>query len=478
LVCNRSYGNCLAGDFSFSNITLAADACDGVAMTYDQFVTFKSQGLVSTQMSVSGNSASVQVNNNTSCTMPIDLISYKMYDQTTANQVFYAESSATVYSYSSQTITVETPSCMAQIDAYLGDGPHSLAGNPNTYGRLIDYTFTQNNSNDYANASGNFCTNVEPLTISCSASPSVINVNESTSWNALASGGVGSYLYSWTGTDSLYGSSQSVSKNYSISGTKNATVTVTSGGQTASANCSATVNQQQIYNNLTVSCSANPSSTDVDEYINWSANASGGTNGYTYSWTGTDGLYGNSQATSKYYSNEGTKYGYVTVTSNGQTATASCSARVYEDNNDDEDLYVSCYASPSNPQVGSQMHWYADVSGGDGDYDYDWSGTDGLDSSSRSPSMTYYNGGSKSATVRVYSDGQSDTATCYANVNQNTVLAYSQYNQTPMAGAVYLSQVPYTGLADNLNLIWFIIGLALFSAYIAYVIYSYKKENA
>ena len=133
-----------------------------------------------------------------------------------------------------------------------------------------------------------------------------------------------------------------------------------------------------------------------------------------------------------------------------------------------DDINVSCYASPSNPQVGSRMNWYARVDGGDGDYDYDWSGNDGLNSSSRSPYMTYDFPGSKRATVTVTDgSGNEDTATCYANVN--SVLAFSQINQQPLVDAVYLNQMPYTGVADNMKLYLFIGMLALFSAYIAYV---------
>jgi len=120
------------------------------------------------------------------------------------------------------------------------------------------------------------------------------------------------------------------------------------------------------------------------------------------------------------------------------------------------------------------MNWYADVPGGDGDYDYDWSGTDGLNSSSRSPYMTYDSAGSKSAKVTVRDgDGNRESDTCYVNVN--AVLGFTQAYQPPMASAVYLSQVPYTGVADNYKLYLFVFILALFSAWIAYIIIERKK---
>jgi PKD repeat protein len=144
---------------------------------------------------------------------------------------------------------------------------------------------------------------------------------------------------------------------------------------------------------------------------------------------------------------------------------------------EEDDLSVSCYANPSsNIQTGTRINWSVRVSGGDGDYDYDWSGTDGLNSSSRSPSITYYNPGTKRATVTVTDgDGQEDSDTCTINVN--SVLAFTQEYQTPIAPAVYLNQVPYTGIADNYRLALFISVLALFSAWIAYVVISYKKNT-
>ncbi|MGB8815746.1 MAG: FG-GAP-like repeat-containing protein [Minisyncoccia bacterium] len=84
-------------------------------------------------------------------------------------------------------------------------------------------------------------TNPPPLTIACSVTPATANVGEPITWSVSASGGLGSYTYSWSGTDGLIGNSPNVSKTYSSSGQKTATVTVTSGSQTISASCSTTV---------------------------------------------------------------------------------------------------------------------------------------------------------------------------------------------------------------------------------------------
>lgn len=228
--------------------------------------------------------------------------------------------------------------------------------------------------------------------------------------------------------------------------------------------------------NLTASCHADDSSVRVGDTIRWTVNASGGNNSYSYTWTGSDGLYGNSSSVSRSYNYDGTKYAYVTVTSGNQVYNASCSAVVEDEENYDA-LDVSCYARPSSPEVGEKVTWYAEVDGGDGDYDYDWSGTEGLDGSRRTASIEYDYTGTKTAKVRVYSNGESETANCRVTVDgQNSVLAFSQSNQTPLE-SVYLSQVPYTGFGDNKASVWFTLGLALFSAYVAYVVIANKNKN-
>lgn len=79
------------------------------------------------------------------------------------------------------------------------------------------------------------------LSVSCSASPASVMVGQSTTWAAFPFGGIGSYTYSWSGTDSLSGTSVNVAKSYSTVGTKTGTVTVTSGSQSVSVNCSNSV---------------------------------------------------------------------------------------------------------------------------------------------------------------------------------------------------------------------------------------------
>lgn len=83
-------------------------------------------------------------------------------------------------------------------------------------------------------------------------------------------------------------------------------------------------------------------------------------------------------------------------------------------------LSVSCYATPNNPDTGDKVRWYANVYGGNGNYDYDWSGTNSLNSSSQNPTKTYSSEGTKYATVTVTDDnGYSASQTCSVYVDDN-----------------------------------------------------------
>ncbi len=322
-------------------------------------------------------------------------------------------------------------------------------------------------------------TNPTPeLSVSCSANPTSANINQAVNWNSTASGGNGSYSYSWSGTDGLSGINQNTSKSYSTTGTKTATITVTSGGKTKSASCNANITSTPVNNNLNVSCSVDDSSVEVDEDVQFTANVTGGNGTYVYNWTGSDGLFSVNRTFDWSFDDDGTKHISVTVFSGSESDTDTCTVDVDEEEND-EDFDVSCYADDSTVSVGERVRWNADVDGVDeDDVDYDWSGDEDLDSGSRSPSIVYDYPGRKEAYVRVRVNGDSETARCYVNVTGNTVLSYNSYNpNNQVLDAVYLSEVPYTGLADNIKLVWFIIGLALFSAYVAYVIIAYKKQH-
>ena len=165
----------------------------------------------------------------------------------------------------------------------------------------------------------------QPLSASCSVSPSTIDIGRSATWSSMVVGGETPYTYSWSGTDGLSGVGSAVSKTYLTSGTKIASLIVNSAdGQNKVVSCSnsLTVNAPPP---LVVSCSVNPTTILIDGSATWSSAVSGGSGSYTYSWSGTDGLSGTTASVTKVYTTSGTKSASVAVSSLGVTSqVASC----------------------------------------------------------------------------------------------------------------------------------------------------------
>ncbi len=288
------------------------------------------------------------------------------------------------------------------------------------------------------------------LGVSCYSTPTSANVGDTISWRTSPYGGDGNYYITWTGNDGLSGYGSSIYKTYNYSGSKYASVTVTSAGQTVTQNCSNNVqiydnnyynnNNNYYYNNnyssqIYISCSANTTFSPIESNVTWQANVTGGNGYYTYSWTGTDNLFGTNRLASVIYHTPGVKSASLTVYSGGQTYTQACSNTVtigsqnnqYYSNNNSGNIQVACYADKTPVSINTPVTWSVEATGGSGNFTYSWTGTDGI--SGNQPSLTtYYNtSGKKSATVTaVSSNGQSITQSCgnvvlvKANIVQNS----------------------------------------------------------
>jgi hypothetical protein len=181
-----------------------------------------------------------------------------------------------------------------------------------------------------------------PLSVSCSADSSAVNVGRSVRWNAFVSGGNGSYNYSWNGTDGLSGSSRSATRTYNNAGIKYGSITVWSGGQTITQSCTNSVNvggyyvtgyQQYPVNNnnsgLDIACYSDPRTVSINQPATWITEVTGGLAPYTYTWSGTDDLSGNTSSLIKYYSTSGNKTALITVKSaDGRSETRACSTSI------------------------------------------------------------------------------------------------------------------------------------------------------
>ncbi|MDQ3014383.1 MAG: SpaA isopeptide-forming pilin-related protein [bacterium] len=117
---------------------------------------------------------------------------------------------------------------------------------------------------------------------------------------------------------------------------------------------------------------------------------------------------------------------YNVTPSNGTvqvTAGTNCAGVVFKNRQNNvptthRDLSLYCTASDTSIEEGDRVTYRAYASGGNGNYNYDWSGTDGLDGDDDRVSKTYNSSGSKTARIRVTSDGMTATAQCYTHVDE------------------------------------------------------------
>ncbi len=79
---------------------------------------------------------------------------------------------------------------------------------------------------------------VNNLSFSCYPNITNVSVNQPVTWSSNVTGGYnGNYTYSWSGTDGTYGYNSTLARAYVIPGTKTATLTITSNGQSRTQSC-------------------------------------------------------------------------------------------------------------------------------------------------------------------------------------------------------------------------------------------------
>lgn len=91
-------------------------------------------------------------------------------------------------------------------------------------------------------------------------------------------------------------------------------------------------------------------------------------------------------------------------------------------------LRVSCYPDSTSVRVNETVRWYTSVYGGNGNYHYSWSGTNGLSGNGSTISKSYNSSGTKNASVTVISGNQSTSANCDGNVYVNDHYYENNYN--------------------------------------------------
>jgi prepilin-type N-terminal cleavage/methylation domain-containing protein len=197
-----------------------------------------------------------------------------------------------------------------------------------------------------------------PTTLAVSISgPTSATVGNAVQYTAQITGGTSPYTYSWDN-----GSTESsATYTWSSAGTYTVTITVKDSlGQSASNSLTVTV--QNAVQPLSVSISG-PTSVNVGNAASYTAQVTGGTSPYTYSWD--NGSTGSSATYT--WSSTGTYTVSVTVRdAAGQNASGSLTVTVVES-------LSASISGPSYVVVGGRATYTVSASGGTSPYSYSWS---------------------------------------------------------------------------------------------------------
>lgn len=246
----------------------------------------------------------------------------------------------------------------------------------------------------------------ENLSVTCKPNISTTFVGKTIRWTARARGGSG-YTYSWSGSDGLSGDKYYVSKVYETVGQKTASVSVTSGSETVTTQCSSAVEVKEPWVTGRCGVSVSPLSTG-ETNIRWSSNMrTPVSTDIQYEWSGTDGLSSDKSYVTKTYSSGGTKNGFVNMSSGSQSVNLTCSANI-NTSVSESPLGGQCIPSVS----GMRVTWAASGRGGTGEYSYSWSGPEGLSATTSRITKTYSTEGTKIGIVNIQSGNDSLTLNC------------------------------------------------------------------
>ena len=307
-------------------------------------------------------------------------------------------------------------------------------------------------------ASTTVTVNSDPsISISSSKNPS--DVGQSIDFSTSVSGGTGTYssysyiLYSGTSTSDSQlasGSSSSFSYTFSSSGSYLLKYSVTdSNGYTASTSLTQNVNTDP---SVAIASSQNP--TDSGKTVEFSSSVSGGTPGYSYSWS-VDGNTYTSQDINVSFSSSGSYSVDLTVT---DTAGYSVSQSLTETVNSDPT--VSASSNVSSADVNYPIEFSSTPSGGTGGYSYSWTLNGQQISASQDFSYSFSSSGSYTLTVTITdSVGVQSSASVTVTINSNpTVSISSSQNPADVGNSVTFSSSESGGTGTD-TYVWYINGV-------------------
>jgi uncharacterized repeat protein (TIGR01451 family) len=145
-------------------------------MTLEELKTAVANGKVTVNLNASGASASAVVVNQTDCTAPLVLNSYKMYSDNISQQTIFAESLATMLPNNTTSLTVNLPDCKAQVDLF-----YYVSGSVITEANFADHLLAY----DYGSNSNKFCSqdNSKPIVSLAKTGPAQAELDSELSYS-------------------------------------------------------------------------------------------------------------------------------------------------------------------------------------------------------------------------------------------------------------------------------------------------------
>ncbi len=302
--------------------------------------------------------------------------------------------------------------------SYSWTGPNGFVStaNPVTISNVTSanagtYTVNVIDSNN-CSASGSTIVTVNSG-INVSASPSQLTVcyNDTINLDAQVTGGSGIYSYSWAGPNGFASTTNPISiSNASASNTGTYTVTVTdSNGCTGTSTSTVIVNSQ-----LTSLITPSQQSICSSGTINLTAQAAGGSGGYSYSWTGPNGFTSTTNPISISNANASNSGTYIVMVTDSNLCTSTSTASV----NVLPEVTVSVTPSFSNVCYDGVINLTAQATGGSGSYSYSWMGPNSFTSTTNPISIS----NATTANTGTYTVIVNDSAGCIGTGNSSVVV--------------------------------------------------------
>jgi PKD repeat protein len=259
------------------------------------------------------------------------------------------------------------------------------------------------------------------------ANPTSVDIGQTVTFTAQATGGSGGYAYLWTGLPTGCSSSNipTIACQPSATGTFPVTANITdsNGFSITSSTLSVSVSPDLSLTSFT----ASPDKLDIGQTITFAASASGGSGGLSFAYYGlpTGCETANSTNLSCTPTSTGTYHVILTVTdSNGLTVSNSRITVAVS-----PDPTAAVVASPSPSDLGQTLTLAVTVHGGTGPFSYSYPMLPPSCTSSNSPTLSCTPSTVGNYTIEaIVADEAGQTSTTYINMSVNPIIRISTLN--------------------------------------------------